>query len=158
MPRCIYQIEYVFIAVICFVYGSYRLTFYGNASLTLQVHIVKHLCLHLSAGQQSGLFYNPVCKCRLTMVYMCNNTKISNLTLVNSHLFFLSLKVDNNAYNTIFLRFLQSGHYIHIQLTGLKQLLQLYIFILPMYHRQVSRSYYYRDESVFYKFTCICRT
>ena len=82
MTRRIDQIEDILLPVFCLINNTNGLRFDGNTTLTLQIHIVQHLRLHLAAGQQSCHFDDSVCQGRFTMINMCNNTKISDFTLI----------------------------------------------------------------------------
>ena len=82
MSRGIYQVKNIFFSVFCLIYDTDRLGFDRNASLPLQIHIVQHLRLHLPLREQSCLLYDTVGQSGLAMVYMCNNTEITNLVLV----------------------------------------------------------------------------
>ena len=86
MSRRINQVEDVLLAVLCLIYNTDGLRLDGYTSLPLNIHVVKHLCLHLTAGKQSGLLNNTVRKGGLAMVNVGYNTKITNLTLVYGHL------------------------------------------------------------------------
>ena len=76
------QVEYIFVSILGIIDNAYCLRLDGNTALPLQFHIVKHLCLHLPAGQQPCLLYDPVRQRRFPVIYMGYNTKISDLTLV----------------------------------------------------------------------------
>ena len=84
MPRCIDQIENVFFSVFCFVNGTDSLGFDRDPAFSLQIHIIEHLRLHLTACQQSRLLNDPVCQRRFSVIDMCNNAKISDFTLIYS--------------------------------------------------------------------------
>ena len=62
MTRCIDQVEDIFLSVVRLIDDTDCLGFDGNATLPLQIHIVQNLCLHLTAGQGSGSFYDTICK------------------------------------------------------------------------------------------------
>ena len=81
MSRCIYQIKNIFFSILRFIYNTNCLRLNCNASLSLQFHIIQYLRLHFSTCQQTGFFNNSVSQGRLSMIYMCYNTKISNLAL-----------------------------------------------------------------------------
>ena len=83
MSRCVDQVKNVFISIFCPVYSTHSLGFNGNSTFTLQVHIVKDLFLHLTAGKKSCFLNDTVCQCGFTVIYMSNDTKISYFTLVN---------------------------------------------------------------------------
>ena len=82
MSRSIDQVKDILFSVLRLIYRAYCLCLDGNTAFPLQVHIVQHLCLHLSAGEQTGLLDDAVCQGGFTVIYMCHNTKIADLTLV----------------------------------------------------------------------------
>ena len=82
MPRGINHIQNVLFPVSGLVDSSYCLGFDGNSPFPLKVHVVQNLILHLTFRKQSCLLNNPVCKRGFPMVNMCNNTKITYLTLI----------------------------------------------------------------------------
>ena len=51
----------------------------GNTLLTLQIHIVQHLCLHVAVRDGFGKLQQPVCQGTFTMVNMRYNTEIPNI-------------------------------------------------------------------------------
>ena len=81
MSRRINQIERILLSVLCFIDQTDCLRLDRNAAFTFQIHIVKHLILHLSCRQQSRLFNNTVCQRRFAMINVCDNAKISNIFL-----------------------------------------------------------------------------
>ena len=82
MARSIDEVENVFLSVLCFIYGTHGLCLDGNATLSLQVHIVQNLCLHLSAGEQTGLLNDTVRQGGFAVIYVCHNTKIADFALI----------------------------------------------------------------------------
>ena len=80
---CIDQVEYIFLPVVRLVNRTDRLGFDRNAPLPFQFHVVQHLILHLPLGQKAGHLDDAVGQCALAMVNMCNDTKISDFTLVH---------------------------------------------------------------------------
>ena len=62
MSRRVYQIENVLVSILSLVYGTDCLGLDGDSSLPLKFHVVKHLGLHLPAGEKAGHLYNSVCK------------------------------------------------------------------------------------------------
>ena len=53
----------------------YGMALDGDASLLFEIHVVEHL--PLSDFHSVGLFKQTVGKCRLSVVYVCNNAKVS---------------------------------------------------------------------------------
>ena len=84
MTRCVNKIKYIFLTVFCLIYDTHCLCLYRDTTLSLKLHIVKNLCLHLPARKESRFFNDTVCKRRFTVVYMCYDTKISDIGLFNS--------------------------------------------------------------------------
>ena len=76
------QVEDIFLPVTRLVYDTDCLGFDRDTTLPLQFHIVKDLRLHLTLSQRTSHFDNSVSKCRLAMVYMCNDTKITDFALI----------------------------------------------------------------------------
>ena len=62
MSRSVYEIEYVLLSIAGIVHDSDTLSLDGDSTLSLKVHVVENLILHLPAGQCSGLLYDPVGK------------------------------------------------------------------------------------------------
>ena len=82
MTGSVDQIKYVLLPVLRLVDYTHTLRLDGYAPLTLKVHIIKHLILHLTFSQGSCLLYDPVGKSRLTVVNVRDYTKIPYLTLI----------------------------------------------------------------------------
>ena len=55
------------------------MTLYGDAPLTLQIHIVQCLILHLSVRYSARCLQQPISKRTLAVVDVCNDAKISNV-------------------------------------------------------------------------------
>lgn len=79
MPRSIDKVELVSISILSRVIQRYTLSFDRNASLTLKFHRVQNLSSHLSITQAPTHLNEAVSQSRLTMIYMGNNGKISNM-------------------------------------------------------------------------------
>ena len=79
------QVEDVLLPILCPVYGSYRLGLDGDSSLPLQIHVVQHLFLHLSAGEQARFLNDPVRQRGFAVVNMGDDTKISDFALIYGH-------------------------------------------------------------------------
>ena len=85
VTRGVDKVENVLLTVISAVLHTHRTRLYGNAALTLNVHVVKQLVLHLAQLYRVGEFKYPVRKRGLAVVYMCNYAEITNLVLVHSN-------------------------------------------------------------------------
>ena len=83
MAWCVDQVEDILFSVLCCINGPDGLGLDRDASFPFQLHIVKNLCLHFPAGQQSCFLYNSVCQGGFTVVNMCHDTEISDFTLVD---------------------------------------------------------------------------
>ena len=55
-----------------------------DTTLTFDVHVIQNLVLHLTAGEDSGLFNDPVRQCRLAVVDVSDNTKVPYLINIES--------------------------------------------------------------------------
>ena len=84
MSRCVDQIENIFFPILCLIDGTNRLRFDCDASLPLQLHIIKNLGLHLPACQKSGLLNDPVRQSRFPVINMCNDAEIPYMFLINN--------------------------------------------------------------------------
>ena len=51
----------------------------GDTLLTLEVHVVEHLSLHLTLVQRVSLFEESVSKGTLAVIDVSNNTEIANI-------------------------------------------------------------------------------
>lgn len=78
MARSIQKIEYILLAVM----GIIELNGMGfncNALLSLEVHAIQHLSLHVALFQRMSQLQQPVCQCAFTVVNMGYYTKIPNV-------------------------------------------------------------------------------
>ena len=82
MPRRVDQIQNILVSILRLVYRADCLRLDCNAPLALQIHVVKNLVLHLTAGQKPCLFYNSVCKRGFAVINVCHNAEISDFTLI----------------------------------------------------------------------------
>ena len=90
------QVKNIFFSILCMVNRPHRLGFDRNAAFPLQLHVVQHLLLHFSAGQKTGLFDNPVCQGRFTVIDMRDDTKVSDIVLFYfGHSFLTLISVVN---------------------------------------------------------------
>ena len=83
MPRGIDQIKDILFSVFCLINNAHRLRFDRNSTFSLQIHIIKYLRLHFTAGQCSGHLNDAVRQRGLSMVNMCNDAKVSDFTLID---------------------------------------------------------------------------
>ena len=74
MSRCVNQIEYIFFTIVHILHLD-GVTLDGNASFTLQIHVIEHLTL----GDLDGLreFQHTVSQSRFAVIDMRNDTKVS---------------------------------------------------------------------------------
>ena len=101
MTRSIYQVKDVLLPVPGLINDAHSLGLNGYSPLTLQIHIIKHLGLHLSACKKSRHLNDPVRQGRLTMVYMSYYAKIPNLTLIYTCHIYLLRMIFSLRYSTI---------------------------------------------------------
>jgi hypothetical protein len=73
------QVEGVKLAVVGFVGQRNGMGLNGDAALTLQIHTVQQLILHISLGNRVGLFQYTVSEGGFAVVNMRNNAKISGM-------------------------------------------------------------------------------
>ena len=85
MPRRVDQVEGILLPVLRLIYNTHSLGLYCDSALTLQVHIVQDLLLHLAAGQRAGMLNQTVRQRRLAVVNMRNNTKIPDSILCRQY-------------------------------------------------------------------------
>ena len=60
---CVDQVENIFFPVFCLVDDTHRLRLDRDTTLTLQIHIIQDLCLHLTIGKQARHLNDTVCQC-----------------------------------------------------------------------------------------------
>ena len=78
MARRVNQIKDIFFALIL-VFHLDGVALDGDTALALQFHIVQHLVLELAFVDRLGKLQQAVGQRALTMVYMCDNAKISDM-------------------------------------------------------------------------------
>lgn len=78
MAGCIDQVEFVIDTFMTVIHLD-GMAFYGNAALTLQVHIVEHLCLHFLTGYRTGYFEQPVGQRAFPVVDMGDDTEVPDV-------------------------------------------------------------------------------
>jgi len=74
MSRRVNQVQCVFL-----VFHPDRLQFDGDAPFPLQIHGVEKLFLHFALFNSFGDFQHPVGEGRFSVVYMGNDTKVSDI-------------------------------------------------------------------------------
>ena len=88
MPWGINQVQSIFLSFVIIVHLN-GMTLYGNATLFFQIHVIKHLCLHIFACHCLGAFQQSVGQCAFSVIYMCYYTKITYMLHISfSALFF----------------------------------------------------------------------
>lgn len=76
MSRGVNQVQYVFLALVHILHLD-GMTFDGDATLFLQIHVVKHLTFsHLNGF---GIFKHTVSKRRLSVVDVSDDTEVSDM-------------------------------------------------------------------------------
>ena len=83
MARRVYQVENILISILRLIDDAHGLGLDRNTPLPLQFHIVQYLCLHLTACQKPCLLDDPIRQRGLTVIYVGNDTKISDFTLIH---------------------------------------------------------------------------
>ena len=83
MARSINQVKDILFSVLCMIDQTNSLRLNGNTSLSLNIHVIKDLGLHLTAGKRSGKFDHTVCQSGLAVINMRDNTKITNMGLID---------------------------------------------------------------------------
>jgi hypothetical protein len=79
MARGVYEVKNIFLAALGLIYQSGGLKLNGDPSLTLQIHIIQILLLHVPLGHKSGLFDHAVSQRRLTVIYVGDDAEISDV-------------------------------------------------------------------------------
>ncbi|CDC62825.1 putative uncharacterized protein [Clostridium sp. CAG:448] len=79
MSGRINQIEDILLPVRCGIIQLYGTRLDRDASLSLQIHIVQKLFLHLPLGHRLGCLHDPVRQRGLSVIDMCNNREIPNM-------------------------------------------------------------------------------
>ena len=92
MPRCVNKIQNILFLFIGILHLN-GMTFYGDATLSFQIHIIKHLGLHIFAFNGLGILKQTIGQGALAMVYMSNNTEIADI--FHSPIFFTYAKIEN---------------------------------------------------------------
>ncbi len=72
------EVEKVFLAVICMVNQADSLRFDGNAPLTLDVHVVKDLVLHLTFCEHAGGLDHAVRERGFAVINVCDDAEITD--------------------------------------------------------------------------------
>ena len=83
MTRSVDEVEDIILAVIGVIFEPYGSCLDGYSTLTLDVHVVEQLILHLTQLDRIGQLEDPVCKGGLTVIYMCDYAKITYLILIH---------------------------------------------------------------------------
>ena len=78
MTGGIYEVQAVFLPFILIVH-LYGVALYGNTFLTLQVHIVQYLGLHIPVRYGFGVLQQAVGQGTFTMINMGDNTEVPNV-------------------------------------------------------------------------------
>ena len=79
------QVHLIGLPVVGLVFHAHRARLDGDATLTLQIHVVQQLLLHLALGDGLALLQQPVGQRGLAMVNMGNDGKIADmLTIIHT--------------------------------------------------------------------------
>ena len=79
MPGRIDKVELVLLAVFGLIVECHTLGLDRDASLTLNIHGIKHLSRHFALCQASTLLNESVCQSGFAVVNVGNNGKVSNV-------------------------------------------------------------------------------
>ena len=79
MPRRIDQVQVVALAIACRISQRCSLRLDGNAALTLQIHGVKHLCLHLAVRKPAATLNDAIRQGRFAVVDMGDDGEVADL-------------------------------------------------------------------------------
>ena len=63
VSRRINQVKNIFLSILCLINDAHCLGFDRDSPLTLQIHIIQDLCLHLTIGKQARHLNDTVCQC-----------------------------------------------------------------------------------------------
>ena len=69
----------------------------SNTTLFLQVHIIQHLILHQALVHRSSVLNQSIRQSGLTMIDVCNNTKVSYIFHISIIIFFNDLFLNKNS-------------------------------------------------------------
>ena len=83
MTRSIDEVELIGFAVVCFVHHADGVGFDGDTALSLEVHGVEHLGLHLASSQRAGEFEQPVGECGLAMINVRDDREVADVTWIH---------------------------------------------------------------------------
>lgn len=73
------QVEKIFLSVLGAIGQTYCLAFDGDATFSLDLHVVKELVLKLAIGDQVAILNHSVGEGRFAVVNMRNNAEISDI-------------------------------------------------------------------------------
>ena len=79
MTGSVDQVEGVFLAIACGKRQANCLALDGNPSLAFDFHAVKELVLELTLRDEAAQLDHPVGKGRFAMIYVSNDTKVSDM-------------------------------------------------------------------------------
>ncbi len=83
MARGVYQVEHIFLTVLSIINNPHGLRLDGDAPFPFKVHIVKDLCLHLTACKKACSFDYAVRKSGLPVINVGYDTEISDVFLID---------------------------------------------------------------------------
>ena len=84
-----YQVENIVLTILSLVLQARSLELDRDSTLTLDIHVIEILLLHVARLDQSGLFYQAVSKGRFTVVYVGYYAEISNIVQITHFSLFL---------------------------------------------------------------------
>ena len=89
MPRRIDEVEIIGVAVVGFVINADGLAFDGDSALTLDIHGVEKLGLHVARGNRARKLQNAIRQSGLAVVDMRDDREVPNVSGVDCHDFLL---------------------------------------------------------------------
>ena len=89
MSRCIDEVEYILLTVLRLILQTGRLELDRDAALTLNIHVVEVLLLHVARLYKPCLLYKAVGQGRFSMVDVGDYAEISNVVQIAHVSYFL---------------------------------------------------------------------
>lgn len=79
MPRRVHEVQLVRNAVFGGVFKAHGLRFDGNAALTLDIGVIKHLLAHLALFKPAAGLDQAIRQCGFAMVDMRDNREVADM-------------------------------------------------------------------------------
>jgi hypothetical protein len=78
MPRSVDEVQFVDVAIVSWVLEPNGLCFDRDSAFALEIHLVEVLLAHLTLRNGLAYLKDAIRECRLTVVYMCDQTESTN--------------------------------------------------------------------------------